>query len=126
MTLHHLGYQLSRTPLPNDTFDQQEYEKVAKILLEILALYVERNSERKGIWRRAGLRGQTQNVFAKGERAFTQVMAGEIPNEDNYRDAIVYSVFALLLMRECGLPDPKQAQIYVDACLNGLWPWEGK
>lgn len=94
-------------------------EKVAKVLLDAFDKYLERNRERSGLWRRSGLRGQTQNVFAKGERAFEQVMRGTIPNEDNYIDAIVYSAFALILMKEAEAEGHKD----VLGLLNGRWPW---
>jgi hypothetical protein len=64
-------------------------------------LFVERNRERHSVWRRSGLRGQTFEVFAKAERAYTQVFtAQEVPNRDHYRDMINYSIFALILMDE--------------------------
>jgi hypothetical protein len=96
---------------------EEQHDEVcefSKIMLEALSLYLGRNPRRLGVWRRSGLRGQTQNLFAKAERAFVQAMSEEIPDEDHYFDAIVYSVFALLLLRN------HQTR---NELLNGTWPW---
>lgn len=131
-TVRHLGLEMSLPESSKDIDSDQEAEKVAKQLLAAMAKYLERNSERKSVWRRSGLRGQTQNVFAKGERAFMQVMEGDVPNVDNFIDAIVYSTFALILMEDhserlaSGYGTVEETQeILLRGLLNGYWPWDG-
>lgn len=125
MTIHHRGFQLSWTPSSGDTQSRDDAEAIAKVLLDAFDKYLERNRERSSIWRRSGLRGQTENLFAKGERAFAQAMRGEVPNVDNYIDAIVYSAFALVLMREADGNGPVPSELQTRELLNGEWPWDG-
>lgn len=82
---------------------------VARVLLRTYELYLERNSERKAVWKNSGLKGQTFNIFSKAERAFHEIEHGELPNMDNYLDGILYNVFGAILRAE--------EDVY------GTWPW---
>ncbi len=93
--------------LPDDPGLQEH----TRHLLRALSLHAEREQERQGVWRRSGLRGQVFHLFAKAERAFSEVMRGDVVNDDHFYDAINYATFALRLPHE--------------GDRNGDWPWEG-
>lgn len=111
--------------------DTQRIRPVFKVMLDALRIIADREAgERKGVWKRSGLRGQCMHLFAKGERAFTQAMRGEIPSRDNFLDAINYAAFAELLRQnddvpECYALDGSDAEDHARRILNGDWPWEG-
>jgi hypothetical protein len=103
-------------PEPESDF-RDELVSYCRVLLKSFSIYLDRNKDRKGVWRNSGLRGQTLNVFAKAERAFGQVMGGTIPDEDHFIDCINYSVFALILL------DDLSKGTSFKAILDGRWPW---
>jgi hypothetical protein len=112
-SLRSLTYTPARTPRTSEieAATDSAVAPVARVQREALALCRERESERRGVWRRSGLKGQTFHVFAKAERAFLQVMAGELPNRDHYLDLINYAAFAVVLL-DAGQP-----------AIDGVWPW---
>ena len=77
-------------------------------MMEAYEVYLSRNNEREALWKRSGVKGQCYILMAKAERAFRQVMAGQVPNRDHFHDTIVYAAFALALGDN----------------LNGEWPWK--
>ncbi len=78
-------------------------------LVQAMLLYEERKAERAEVWARSGVKGQVFHVMAKAERAFEQVMRGEVPNPDHFIDLINYATFAVRLGDD----------------LNGSWNWDG-
>lgn len=91
----------------------------AFFLGKALQVYQTRNSgQRRGVWRRSGIKGQVVHVFAKAERAFQAAFGKqEIPEDDHFYDLINYSTFALRISNPGTVddiqPDP----------MNGEWPW---
>lgn len=86
------------------------------VLREALNLYAERAAERAEVWRRSGVKGQTFHLMAKAERAFLQVMSGDLPNRDHYIDMINYAAFAIRLIDDGEDMDEQDV-------LRGDWPW---
>lgn len=93
-------------------------------LLRAQRLYIERDSgQRRGVWRRSGVKGQVMHAYAKAERAFMALFKfDEVPDEDHLLDQINYAAFALRLQDEA--IGRWQADIQaVNKSLNGEWPW---
>lgn len=106
--------------------DPDRVAPMFKVMLDALRIIDDREAgERKGVWKRSGLRGQCMHLFAKGERAFTQAMRGEIPSRDNFLDAINYAAFAELLRQNDDVPHGFDGEPAGDDILNGDWPWDG-
>jgi hypothetical protein len=97
-----------------------ELYRHAQVLVQAFATYTVRDRERRGVWRRSGIKGQVFHLFAKAERAFMEVMQGRAPNNDHFIDAINYAVFAARLIDDFDLT---HARVPADAELNGEWPW---
>lgn len=89
-----------------ETYTPSQVEQV-KVFDEALRIMGERDKERSGVWARSGVKGQVFHCYAKAERAFTEVMRGNVPNRDHFLDLINYSAFAIRLGDN----------------LNGDWPW---
>ncbi len=87
----------------------EELAMAAGVVMTALARMQERNSKRKGVWKRSGLKGQVFHLFAKAERVFTRVQRNEMPDDDDLIDAINYAIFAEVLRRR--------------GDINGRWPW---
>lgn len=90
---------------------------VAEALLRAYAKYRQRNTARKGVWERAGVKKQVHECYAKAERAMVDVEAGELPDIDHLEDLIVYACFAQVLMTA------DKSALTVDERLYGQWPW---
>ena len=106
--------------------EPERMEPMFKVALDALRIIDSREAgERKGVWKRSGLKGQCFHLFAKGERAFTQVMRGEVPNRDNFLDAINYAIFAELIRQNADVPEEFGSEPDTARVLNGDWPWEG-
>jgi hypothetical protein len=104
---------------------------LAEVFLSCIHKYRTRNEERNGVWKRSGLKGQTEEVYAKAERAFVEVFQlNRVPNRDHYVDCINYAAFALVLMAKfhvegIGSHDSvRQTWLRERKLLNGDWPWE--
>lgn len=87
-------------------------------MMKALQVFQDRNAgQRRGVWKRSGIKGQIVHVFAKAERAFQAAFGKqEVPDEDHLLDLINYSVFALRL--GCDIDGET-----IENPLNGLWPW---
>jgi hypothetical protein len=95
--------------------------RMGQVFRACVSLYRERNAERGEVWRRSGVRGQVFHVYAKAERAFMQVMRGELPNPDHFVDLINYAAFTLILLMEH--EDRGEDELGQAPALNGEWPW---
>jgi hypothetical protein len=113
------------SPTPRDSEVEGATDSVVarmgRIFRACVSLYRERTTERGDVWRRSGVRGQTFHVYAKAERAFMQVMRGELPNPDHFVDLINYATFALILITE--FEDRGEDELGQAPALNGEWPW---
>lgn len=106
--------------------------KYLEVLTKALKKYQERDAERKGVWRRGGVKGQVHDAYAKSERLFFQALHhNRVPIEDDLIDIINYATFALMLMQESEeeRPEPGYSREGFDdeeinrRTLNGAWPW---
>lgn len=98
-------------------------------LSRAVSKYQERDAERKGVWRRGGVKGQVRDSYAKAERLFFEAHHhNELPSEDDLLDIINYSVFALILLREGfdkanGSENDERNNRVKMRTMNGEWPW---
>jgi hypothetical protein len=95
---------------------RDELYRHAEVLVRAFATYAIRERERRGVWKRSGIKGQAFHLFAKAERAFMSIMSGQVPNVDHFVDAINYSAFAVRLLDDGDTDRLEQA-------MNGEWPW---
>lgn len=81
-----------------------------------LQVYQARNTgQRRGVWRRSGIKGQVVHIFAKAERAFWSIFRqNELPDEDHFFDLMNYSAFALRQLEEMDKGEDRT---------GGEWPW---
>jgi len=79
-------------------------------------LYLQREGERKSVWRRSGLKGTVFMLYTKADRAFQQTFSlGQVPNIDHFVDAVVYGAFGMVYLTQ---PEDDKRDP-----LNGVWPW---
>lgn len=80
------------------------------ILNEARQIYLQRDNERTGVWRRSGAKGMAMHVMAKAERIWIAALREDLVQvEAEAPDIINYSVFTL---------EQARAQNW-----NGEWPW---
>lgn len=88
--------------------------------------FVERNRKRHGVWRNSGLKGQTHEIYSKGERAYVQVHNHQVyPDRDHFEDAVNYAIFAQILMDEAEAA-AEQMEPYGEifqTAMYGTWPY---